>query len=158
MTFITELSTNETESTIVLGFRLWKERYNDLHAYFHKYLWVPGKNIFTHSMLDIERSSPTPHKEFTRCQCGLYGFTDINELARLIDRPAVIGLVAGWGRVIIGTKGWRAQYAKPIAIFDVDKVHTLDSSTLQQLSERYLVPLVRPHSTSIDDYRNLAGR
>jgi hypothetical protein len=30
---------------------------------------------------------------------------------------AVIGVVAGWGRAFRGKHGWRAQFARPVALY-----------------------------------------
>jgi len=33
------------------------------------------------------------------------------------EANAVIGVVAGWGRAFRGKHGWRAQFAKPVALY-----------------------------------------
>jgi hypothetical protein len=53
-----------------------------------------------------------------RCQCGIYAVaSDVDALNVLPDGAAVMGIVEAWGTVIEGTKGFRAEYARPIALF-----------------------------------------
>jgi hypothetical protein len=33
------------------------------------------------------------------------------------EANAVIGVVAGWGRAFRGKRGWRVQFAKPVALY-----------------------------------------
>jgi hypothetical protein len=33
------------------------------------------------------------------------------------EANAVVGVVAGWGRAFRGKHGWRAQFAKPVALY-----------------------------------------
>lgn len=55
------------------------------------------------------------------CRCGLYAVHDpfdlINRFGFHKNTPhVVLGVVECWGKVILGSVGLRAQYAKPVAI------------------------------------------
>lgn len=47
------------------------------------------------------------------CNCGIWGMADPADLP---PGGAAVGAVKLWGRVIEGTKGWRAQFAYPAAL------------------------------------------
>jgi hypothetical protein len=52
------------------------------------------------------------------CQCGLYAYRspDFEPCAQSSDHRYVSGIVLGWGRYILGTNGWRTEYARPAAM------------------------------------------
>jgi hypothetical protein len=51
------------------------------------------------------------------CRCGIWGLAFPEELRRQADNPwLVYGTVELWGRVVAGTKGWRAEFARPVAL------------------------------------------
>jgi hypothetical protein len=83
------------------------------------YTWKPGPN------LAICRSYPTKHHApGPACQCGLYAYRDLGELLHnLAPGPAIaqqliLACVAGRGIVRIHERGWRAQYARIVALCD----------------------------------------
>jgi hypothetical protein len=60
------------------------------------------------------------------CGCGLYALQAPWDFAGFLPRRhfgvsdeanAVVGVVAGWGRAFRGKHGWRAQFAKPVALY-----------------------------------------
>jgi hypothetical protein len=54
------------------------------------------------------------------CTCGIYALNKWEPSHPKKLRPwqseAITGLIHGWGHIVIGSKGFRAQYAKPIAL------------------------------------------
>lgn len=52
------------------------------------------------------------------CQCGLYAhrFPDFEPVAPNAPHRYVRGLVLGWGKYVLGSLGWRAELARPVAI------------------------------------------
>jgi hypothetical protein len=68
-------------------------------------LWVGGRN----------GDHRAPSEE---CQCGLYAYrsTEFEPCAQSAPHRYVSGIVLGWGRYVLGTHGWRAEYARPVAI------------------------------------------
>lgn len=56
---------------------------------------------------------PSPHPS---CHCGMYGFWNIEELAKQYHPYTVTGTVFAWGQVLPGNEGFKAQYMMPIAV------------------------------------------
>ena len=75
------------------------------------------------------------------CWFGVYAFRCPEfESLNGAGGPKVRGIVFGWGRYILGTLGWRAQFAQLVALLE-----TADEPQLVgALAERYRVELV-PH-------------
>ena len=78
-------------------------------------------------------------------KCGIYALRDRLEVARMLreleqgapwkPRPAAIGRVSLWGRVIENTGGWRAQFAYP---YDLE-LYGGNERLARELRERYAV-------------------
>lgn len=94
------------------------------------------------------------------CECGIYGLridadgrpTWEGAAARLCqelvadpfasgypDFPDdwVVGIVAGWGRVIVAERGWRAQFAKPVALFHPGSGSRVPRRAVEALAAEY---------------------
>lgn len=91
----------------------------------------------------------------TTCDCGYYG---LHDLPRIRDRMVgfsweigvessgarhglVFGVAQAHGRVLIGTQGWRGEYARPLALLWGPEAEP--DARLSALLERYQVPVVR---------------
>jgi hypothetical protein len=83
------------------------------------------------------------------CECGLYAFSTPAAAVRHAERQLaavfagcgqaqpVAGAVVGWGRVVQhGDQGWRAGYARPVALLNMGQ------PLLEEAASRYGVPLV----------------
>jgi hypothetical protein len=73
-------------------------------------------------------------------------------------RGPVLGIVELGGKVIPATQGYRARYARVAAILAIDEVFSLTHAHLAQIAELYQVPLITPHSTNPEDYREAIGQ
>ena len=82
-------------------------------------IWTPSRAMEA----KCSRGKHTPPSE--NCSCGFYAARDRNHLTSMayhyynIDDKkdtVVIGKVAMWGRVIPGSQGWRAQFARPMML------------------------------------------
>jgi hypothetical protein len=67
------------------------------------------------------------------CQCGFYVISDLDAAASwaggMVD-DIVVGAVMGWGQVVQhGKEGWRAEYAKIIALLDCKFSKKQDANT-----------------------------
>lgn len=104
-----------------------------------RYIWGPGTNIASCDPGgSSERESGHTHSApAPGCYCGLYGWHSLETLLRIV-RPAPLGrfdfryhwrvphrldrvvvvAVTGWGNVLIHERGWRAQFARIVAISD----------------------------------------
>lgn len=77
--------------------------------------WKQGENHAHCSNGDIH---PAPDQN---CACGFYVLANLDEVEKhaQLNEGTVVGAVMGWGKVVQhGTEGWRAEYAKIIALLD----------------------------------------
>lgn len=86
---------------------------------------------------------------YVSCECGLFAFSIHADAVRHAERqlasvsagcgqPTVVaGAAVGWGRVIQhGRQGWRAEYARPIALLDIGR------TLVEEAAVRYGLALV----------------
>jgi hypothetical protein len=112
-----------------------------------------GKTEAPERMHVIPRKHLSPSKN---CSCGIYAGWFLEEAhhmgvipqvrgwfgpgaPKISLRPRVFGVMAGWGRVVRGSKGFRAQYAKLVALFQPREGEHQD---IEELAELYEVPIV----------------
>jgi hypothetical protein len=59
----------------------------------------------------------------SNCRCGIYAVHSPTQVFQVVGYrgPLVLGHVALWGCVVVGRRGWRAQYAYPRRLFVVDE-------------------------------------
>lgn len=85
---------------------------------------------------------PIPNE---RHQCGLYVVADVSGVQKhlpRLDENHVVGAALGWGRVVQhGNEGWRAQYARVIALMDM-KLSEKNDEIANHISQAYGVPIV----------------
>lgn len=78
------------------------------------------------------------------CGCGLYVIADLDELEThvTVETNMVVGAVVGWGKVVQhGREGWRAQYARILALLDC-KYSEAQLENTRQAAKEYKVPLL----------------
>lgn len=108
----------------VIGWRAWWLRGNQLHSVHHPTIWTPGEFV----VAECRDGCCAPDEDHT---CGIHACATFEQL-RLIylhGMPEVYGLVALWGKVVVGERGWRAQYAYP------SRLHTTNPAIVGQLTE-----------------------
>lgn len=104
--------------------------------------WLPeGEPTSAHCLAE---SHPAPDPG---CGCGLYAYHPhafaVRRMART-RRGTVTGVVEAWGRVELHAGGFRAKYARPLALF-VSPLHLVGFEGRQQvevLAARYRAQLV----------------
>jgi hypothetical protein len=73
------------------------------------------------------------------CECGIYAFRRPEfESLRGARGPKARGVVKGWGRYVLGTSGWRCEFARIVALFE----DLQDRATTYGLANRYGVPVL----------------
>lgn len=101
------------------------------------------------------------------CSCGIYATTSLKVINSYLGneqymgvaiRGPVLGIVEMGGRVVPASQGFRARFARVAGILDIDDVFSLSSAHLRQIAELYQVPLIKPHSTNPEDYREAIGQ
>src|SRR5258706_6955976 len=74
-----------------------------------------------------------------RCSCGFYGVWKLQDLAPEFrwghTGTVVVGQIAVWGRVILATRGCRAQFAYPKQLY----LATDDPLMAHSLRDKYMV-------------------
>jgi hypothetical protein len=80
-----------------------------------------GTERIRHAMA-LRRYNEAPYPPYFSCQCGVYAVATFEHLLRhtfsaLPDMLFAYGPVALWGKVIQHSRGYRAQFAYPLALF-----------------------------------------
>lgn len=54
------------------------------------------------------------------CKCGIYAFHDVDSAMEsyCTHSLSILGVAAFWGRIAVHSNGFRAQYARPLALAD----------------------------------------
>lgn len=104
-------------------------------------VWEPRKAA--EAVCPKNGSHEPPHEP---CSCGFYSAKSLDHLMSMTYHVydadgrgmfRVIGQVANWGKVIEGSKGWRAQFSYPVQLFVPFEAWRL----VKPLSEAYGVPV-----------------
>lgn len=80
------------------------------------------------------------------CECGLYVLANLEAApkwyaAHGIPADVVVGAVVGWGNVIQhGKEGWRAEFAKPVALLKTDLFG--EQPLLDKVAKEYRLPIL----------------
>lgn len=92
--------------------------------------WQPGENTAT--CLEIPALHPAADVPARGCHCGFYAFWTVQPPYATGSLPQVLGVIEGYGRVRTGTKGFRCQTARILAL------HTLgDEAAAVTLGRSY---------------------
>jgi hypothetical protein len=110
---------------VIHGVRVWRTRLDGrrprLAAAAQGSAWVPG-GLPTRAACLVGEGHPAPAGE---CACGLYALHPhtLETTASFFSFPGyhrgalwIAGLVEAWGRIEVHAEGFRAQYARPIAL------------------------------------------
>jgi hypothetical protein len=86
-----------------------------------------------------EHRSPDP-----ACQCGVYAHRhpQFEPCSTATPHRYVSGVVIGWGRYILGTKGWRTEVARPVALLASPGT----DAWVEQAADLYRVDVIRKWS------------
>jgi hypothetical protein len=78
------------------------------------------------------------------CSCGIYAMREPWDIEAVPVTPpwgVVIGKVHGWGRVLVGTKGWRAELVRPVELFADPSWNEPTRSEMNAVAKTYGLPL-----------------
>jgi hypothetical protein len=103
----------------VTGYRFWHIMYSGrINSKFHTaHHWEPGINNAS-CMAGQDHEAPEPE-----CHCGFFAMVrrpkrhELWEMRRKDTPNLIFGMVKGYGNVIPGTRGWRAQKAEILALY-----------------------------------------
>jgi hypothetical protein len=80
-----------------------------------------------------------PHED---CRCGFYAYTDPRHEEIAYDCGQIFGLIKGYGRTLIGSRGFRCEKAEIVAL--VNPAYPCTGGGIQRLQENYPgIPLVK---------------
>lgn len=132
----------------LVGYRewaLWREDEGPprLRSLFHPTVWPhdrPLGAVCLRPLIWHGRTGPAHHGvPDALCECGIYAFREPEfDTLRGAKGPKARGIVRGWGRYILGTSGWRCEFARVAAVLEDDE----DPGTSYGIAERYRVPVV----------------
>lgn len=132
----------------LIGFREWSLREADgrspeLFSLFHPTGWPVGAALSAVCLRPTTwpyRSAPA-HRAVPEvaCGCGIYAYLRPDfETFRGAHGPRARGIVAGWGRYVLGGNGWRTQFARLVALLE----HAENPRALERVAARYGVPIL----------------
>lgn len=143
----------------LVGYREWAvERSSDrpptLRSLFHPTTWATDRPLGAVCLRPVMWSvlGDLAHRGVpdAACDCGIYAFRSPDfESLRGAKGAKARGVVRGWGRYVLGTTGWRCEFAAISAI----AADPADPSLSEELAERYRVPVVG--SLALDDVADL---
>jgi hypothetical protein len=146
----------------IRGFRWWRLGGNGdlLSPWRGPVRWLPGENeaacLARRGMLGWKMAR-IPHPRgcpATGCECGFYGLHALPALNDGLDKSIweidastsggkhglVLGVVEGYGRVLVGTAGWRARFGRVLALV-AGPAGRLHDNELTVIASAYGVPL-----------------
>ncbi len=133
-----------------------------LWSYYAAVCWRPGEVLRAECRRDRDQmfssmgaSHPGEAAPAKGCVCGIYGVADptrsdiqqylyhvgwsrLGSTVSLEGIVTVLGRVGLWGRVRVGTSGWRAEYARPLGLVLGERNREL----VRAVAERYEVPTI----------------
>ena len=129
-----------------------------LRSLFHPTVWpadrplgaVCLRPLIWHGRVGVgHRDVPDP-----LCECGIYAFREPEfETLRGAKGPKARGIVRGWGRYVMGSAGWRCEFARIVALVrDAD-----DPATSHAVGRRYGVPVYPTLSGAVTELRSAAS-
>ncbi|HSD48361.1 MAG TPA: hypothetical protein VLE71_00875 [Actinomycetota bacterium] len=132
----------------LVGFREWSLRNPEdpapeLSSLFHPTVWPADRPLMAVCFRPMRwpyRAGPT-HREVPDdgCECGIYAYLDPDfESLHGARGPKARGIVAGWGRFVFGTNGWRSQHARLVGLLE----HSEHPEALRRVADRFGVPVV----------------
>jgi hypothetical protein len=132
----------------LVGFREWAVwRESDgtprLRSLFHPTVWPHDRTLGAVCLRPLvwHGRSGMGHKGVpdALCECGIYAFREPEfETLRGAKGPKARGVIEGWGRYVLGTSGWRCEFARVLAVLEDEE----NPATSVRLGERYAVPVV----------------
>ncbi|HET7713871.1 MAG TPA: hypothetical protein VFK94_06550 [Patescibacteria group bacterium] len=129
----------------VVGWRGWNVDENGyLNSLAWPYVWYPTVQTAKCFNYHKEPGHLTPSLQ---CRCGLYGLNDLDMLHGAVGGCHLIGRVALWGKVVVGTMGHRAEFAYPQALF-ITRFMPNYMGIVAKL-EQYRVPIL--HASAIQN-------
>ena len=148
----------------IAGYRAWRavkdeSGYWRLRSVTRDVMW-PAENALRARCLPSDaRSSGERHRAPDEgCRCGVYGLAVAERpsiqaalaavraadgVGLFLSGATVLGLVQGYGEVVISERGWRAEFARVEALFAPSLSFTfVTTRSVEAIAARYRVPII----------------
>jgi hypothetical protein len=116
----------------IVGFRRWGVRRGGLYSGIFvagRFVPTPARTMVAPRVMPMPWPEQDPHvakcwalrghdAPFGECNCGLSAYYELDDEPDLPAPDAVWGAIVAWGRVVECETGFRAQYARPVALLD----------------------------------------
>lgn len=154
----------------VRGLRAWRIGHEGtLESVTYSHKWTPGENVVDTpcgcqpEALEgegweerSERAKPwrLDGHDFATSKCGFYAYMTTKANYWYADMP-VLGVVEGYGEVVIGKKGFRAKKARIVAlcIEPVDGIWNLDEFVVRRIRANYPdVPMFESRMAMLQEF------
>ena len=141
----------------LVGFRQWASRRGKLYSG----IFVAGRFVPNPALSMVApRATPSPwpmdtdrvakcfairghEAPYRDCRCGYAAYYALPEEPDLPAADAVWGAVVAWGRIIECESGFRAQYARPVALLECENPLDVRKGKRSALAaEEYGIPLL----------------
>ena len=123
------------------GVRKWKVEGPWLLGPFSAERWMQG-GVATEARCAGVRHGPAPLQE---CTCGLYAYHPQDSMGAFTPGQ-VTGVIEAWGKVELYRNGFRAQYARPVALLTNRDPGDPERRRLEIVAHAYQCELVPIHS------------
>jgi len=138
-----------------IGFRVWRidEMLTGLRlASPHRYVaWRPGLPLKAEcqdesvapALAHPHRKQPGVTPPIEGCTCGIYAYHEPGQMVEAITTRLVGGAVVAWGRLTIHEEGFRAEFARPLALcYPPRFLAASTASALARLAHVYSLPVL----------------
>ena len=107
---------------------------------------------------DPVKKLPQHDAPYQDCTCGIYALNSYlnHDEVTPWSNEAILGVVLMWGHVLEGERGWRAQYAKAIALL-IDSDEPSRVQTVERLAQTYKLRTITNLDAEIEKQRKLQG-
>lgn len=77
------------------------------------------------------------------CSCGIYALNDYPSQRGTLPWPSesLTGVMLGWGHTVVGSKGFRSEYGKIVALVSRPRSPRL-SKTIEEMAELYNIEVI----------------
>jgi hypothetical protein len=138
-----------------IGFRVWRidemltgPRLASPHRYA---AWLPGLPLKAEckdesgarTLANPHRKQPGVGPPVEGCTCGIYAYHEAEEMVEALTSWQVGGAVIAWGRITIHQEGFRAEFARPLALcYQQTLVAGSTAKSLARLADLYRLPVI----------------
>ena len=138
-----------------IGFRVWRidemltgPRLASPHRYA---AWLPGLPLKAEckdesggrALANPHRKQPGVAPPLEVCTCGIYAYHEADGMVEALTWRLVGGAVLAWGRITIHQEGFRAEFARPLALcYQQTLIAGSPAIPLARLADVYGLPVI----------------